>query len=56
MLNYSYFLVPINFIYAHPEISELVSVQNVQGEVKPYQARQFMRLVERYNIKMEREK
>jgi predicted RNA binding protein YcfA (HicA-like mRNA interferase family) len=42
-------------IYCHPHISELVNIQNVKGEVKPYQARQFLRLVERYNIKMEPE-
>ena len=42
-------------IYCHPQISELVNVQNVKGEVKPYQAKQFLRLVERHNIKMEPE-
>jgi len=42
-------------IYGHAQISELVNIQNVKGEVKPYQARQFLRLVERYNIKMEPE-
>ena len=40
-------------IYGHPQVSELLNVQNVKGEIKPYQARQFLRLVERYNIKME---
>ena len=34
----------------HPEVSELVNVQNVRGEAKPYQIRQFLRLVERYNL------
>jgi hypothetical protein len=42
-------------IYGHPQVSELVNVQNVKGEVKPYQAKQFLRLVERNNIKMEPE-
>jgi hypothetical protein len=28
-------------------------VQNVNGEAKPYQIRQFLRLVERYNLVLE---
>jgi hypothetical protein len=34
-------------IYAHPEVAELVNLQEVDGEAKPYQVRQVMRLVER---------
>jgi hypothetical protein len=37
-------------VFVHPEVSELVNVQNVRGEAKPYQIRQFLRLVERYNL------
>jgi len=40
-------------IYGHPGISELVNLQDVRGQVKPYQARQFLKLVERYNISLE---
>lgn len=40
-------------IFSHPDITELVNVQNVQGQAKPYQIRQFLRLVEEYNIKLE---
>ena len=40
-------------IYAHAAIPELVNVQNVSGQAKPYQIRQVMRLVERYNLKLE---
>lgn len=40
-------------VYGHPDIPELVNLPNVAGEAKPYQIRQFLRLVERYNIKME---
>ena len=40
-------------IFAHPEIPELVNLQEVKGEAKPYQIRQFLRLVERYNLQME---
>ncbi len=37
-------------IYVHPNVRELVNLQEVDGKVKPYQVRQFIRLVERYNI------
>lgn len=40
-------------LFAHPEIPELVNLQEVQGEAKPYQIRQFLRLAERYNLKLE---
>ncbi len=40
-------------IFAHPEISELVNLQEVKGEAKPYQVRQFVKLVEKHNLKLE---
>ncbi|MBN1941754.1 MAG: type II toxin-antitoxin system HicA family toxin [Phycisphaerae bacterium] len=40
-------------IFTHPEITELINLQNVKGQAKPYQIRQFLRLIERYNMKME---
>ena len=40
-------------IFFHEEISELVNLQNVRGEAKPYQIRQVLRLIERYNLTME---
>ncbi len=40
-------------IFAHPAIAELVNFQEVGGEAKPYQIRQFLRLVERYNLRLE---
>lgn len=39
-------------ISVHPEVRELVNLQNVGGKAKPYQIRQFLRLVERYNLTM----
>jgi predicted RNA binding protein YcfA (HicA-like mRNA interferase family) len=42
-------------IFAHPAITELVNLQEVDGEAKPYQIRQFLRLVERYNLRLEDE-
>jgi hypothetical protein len=40
-------------IFAHPGIPELVNLQEVRGQSKPYQIRQFLRLVERYNLTLE---
>lgn len=40
-------------IYSHPGIPELVNLQNVKGQAKAYQIRQFLRLVERYNLPLE---
>ena len=39
-------------IFCHPGISELINLQDVKGEAKPYQVRQFLRLVEKYNIRL----
>ncbi len=43
-------------IFTHPNIPELVNLQEVKGEAKPYQIRQVLRLVERYNLKLEDDK
>lgn len=40
-------------IFAHPRVQELVNLQNVQGKAKPYQIRQFLQLVEQYNLQLE---
>ena len=32
---------------------ELVNLQNVNGQIKPYQVRQLLQLIERYNLQME---
>jgi predicted RNA binding protein YcfA (HicA-like mRNA interferase family) len=39
-------------IFAHPDIPELVNLQDANGQAKPYQIRQFLRLIERYNIEL----
>jgi len=43
-------------IFIHPSVRELVNLQEVRGEAKPYQIRQFLRIVERYNLRLEDEK
>jgi len=40
-------------IFVHPKVKELVNLQNVKGQVKPYQIKQFMELVERYALQIE---
>jgi len=40
-------------IFVHQAMRELVNIQNAAGRAKPYQVRQFLRLVERYNIEIE---
>jgi len=39
-------------IFVHPDLPELLNLQKVAGKAKPYQIRQFLRLVEGYNLKM----
>ncbi len=42
-------------IFVHPDIAELLNLQEVRGQAKPYQVRQLLRLVERYNLTLEEE-
>jgi len=42
-------------IYVHPDIPELLNLQEVGGQAKVYQIRQFLKLVERYRLKLEDE-
>jgi len=42
-------------IFIHPKSKELVNLQQVNGQIKPYQVRQFMNLVERYDLTLEDE-
>jgi len=37
-------------IYVHPEIPELLNLQSVKGQANPYQVRQFLALLEKYNL------
>jgi predicted RNA binding protein YcfA (HicA-like mRNA interferase family) len=42
-------------IFEHERVTELVNLQEVGGEGKPYQIRQFLRLIERYDLRLEDE-
>ena len=39
--------------YVHADIPEVLNLQNVNGQAKPYQVKQLLRLIERYNLQME---
>ncbi len=44
-----------HYIYQHPGVREIVNLQKVKGQVKPYQIRQFLKIVEKYNLRTEDE-
>ena len=39
-------------IFVHPDVRELVNLQDVRGKAKAYQIRQLLHLVERYNLSL----
>jgi len=39
-------------IYGRAGLNEQLNLQEVQGKAKPYQIRQFLKLVELYNLKL----
>jgi predicted RNA binding protein YcfA (HicA-like mRNA interferase family) len=41
-------------IFVHPEIPELLNLQEVKGKAKPYQIRQLLQLVEKHDLRMEK--
>ena len=40
-------------IYVHPGVNTPLNLQNVRGQAKPYQLRQLVRLVEKYDLRLE---
>jgi hypothetical protein len=42
-------------ILIHPAVREPLNLQNVRGQAKPYQVKQLLQLVERYNLQLEEE-
>jgi len=42
-------------IFTRTDIPELVNLQDIKGQAKPYQIRQFLKLVEKHNLKLEDE-
>ncbi len=39
-------------IFTHQNVRELVNLQEVEGKAKPYQVKQLLALVERYNLSL----
>ena len=39
-------------IFTHSEITEIVNLQNVKGQAKSYQIKQFLKLIEKYNLEL----
>jgi len=42
-------------IYVHPDVPEIVNLQETRGKAKPYQVRQLLKIIETYNLGMEDE-
>lgn len=40
-------------IFIHEQIPEIVNLQKVKGEAKPYQVRQLVKMIEKYNLQIE---
>ncbi|MDR2598982.1 MAG: type II toxin-antitoxin system HicA family toxin [Oscillospiraceae bacterium] len=40
-------------IFNHPNIDEIINIQNEKGNGKPYQIKQFLSLIEKYKLSME---
>lgn len=39
-------------IFQHTGIQELINIQNVRGQAKPYQIKQFLELIEKYDLQI----
>jgi predicted RNA binding protein YcfA (HicA-like mRNA interferase family) len=42
-----------HIMYKHRGVAEVLNLQEVKGKAKPYQIKQFLNYVEKYNLKME---
>jgi len=40
-------------IFENSKINETINIQNVKGQAKPYQIKQFFEIVEKYRLYME---
>ena len=41
-----------HYIFVHPAVREIINLQEVGGKAIPYQVRQLLDLVERYNLSL----
>ncbi|RLC13265.1 MAG: type II toxin-antitoxin system HicA family toxin [Deltaproteobacteria bacterium] len=42
-------------VFVHPDVPELINLQDVKGKAKPYQIKQFLQIVELYGLSMEKD-
>ena len=42
-------------MYKHMGVPKIMNIKDDKGQVKPYQVRQFLELVRKYNLKLEGE-
>jgi len=42
-----------HFIYKNASIPEIINLQNENSKAKPYQIKQFLAIIEKYNLDME---
>ena len=40
-------------IFVHPDLPEILNLQNVKGQAKPYQINQLVKLIEKHNLLVE---
>jgi predicted RNA binding protein YcfA (HicA-like mRNA interferase family) len=40
-------------IFVHPNVPELINLQDVKGKIKPYQLKQLLSVIEQHNLQME---
>ncbi len=40
-------------LFIHPDVPEVLNLQPESGQAKPYQIRQFLRLVEEHDLRLE---
>jgi len=40
-------------IYTNSAVNEILNLQEVKGQAKPYQVKQFLKIVEMHNLKLE---
>ncbi len=53
--GYGFVLERVNgshHIFSNPDIHEIINLQNVKGQAKPYQVKQFLALLEKYNLRL----
>jgi hypothetical protein len=39
-------------LFRHAELTQKMNIQDEKGKAKPYQVRQFLKLVEKYDLKI----